>query len=63
VHRQNKELPVYVLVAGKNGLKLKEAAPEVAASKPGGSIETNQRTRKISRAAGADATIIPTATA
>jgi uncharacterized protein (TIGR03435 family) len=32
VHRDNKEQPIYALVIGKNGPKLKEAPPEAAAS-------------------------------
>jgi uncharacterized protein (TIGR03435 family) len=38
VHRENKELPVYALVVGKGGLKMKESAPEpgAAADAPAG---------------------------
>ena len=36
VHRENKDHPVYALVVGKNGLKLKESAPDSDAPPPAG---------------------------
>jgi uncharacterized protein (TIGR03435 family) len=32
VHREEREMPVYALVGGKNGLKLKESAPNASPS-------------------------------
>lgn len=49
VHRETKELPVYALVVGKNGSKLKEAQ-DLDPSKPepeGGFIRVETRTSKV----------------
>ena len=55
VHRENKEQSVFALVVGKNGLKMKEAAPEPDAPAPsagdsgkGFSVETGQGTVRVS---------------
>ena len=34
IHRESKEQPVYALVVGRNGLKLKESPPEAGAAEP-----------------------------
>jgi len=34
-HREKKEMPIYALVVGKNGPKMKESAPEAAATASG----------------------------
>jgi len=57
VHRETKDLPVYALVLGKNGPKLKESAPDAKPgagynSGPGGVRMTNWKTTTTQFAAG-----------
>jgi uncharacterized protein (TIGR03435 family) len=40
VHRESKETSIYALVVGKDGLKMKEAAPGADAQAPPGGIDT-----------------------
>jgi uncharacterized protein (TIGR03435 family) len=46
VHRESRETPVYSLVVGKNGLKLKESAPDASAM---GRLEVVGRNYQVTR--------------
>lgn len=66
VHKENREHPVYALVAGKNGPKLEAASPDSApaadapAAKNGMNIETNEGTVRVNRSPDGKGAVINT---
>jgi len=64
IHRETKELPVFALVIGRNGTKLKEAAPDAAPAPPtanSSSVYTPQGDVRLERNGNGSSTAIGTA--
>ncbi len=64
IHRETKELPVFALVVGKNGTKLKEAEPDTAPTPPtanSSTVYTPQGDVRVERNGNGSSTAIGTA--
>ncbi len=58
IHRENREQPVYALVVGKGGLKIKEAAPEEESAVDGGlNVRINTDSSGVTISSGATGTM------